>query len=68
MSTHYICFHGEIRKILTFLTEKSALSGTNIFGNMQAVKTQLIITSYLIWSYTVYKVICFCRDECVNRN
>ena len=26
MSTHNICFHGEIRKISTFLGEKSALS------------------------------------------
>ena len=31
MSTNNICFHGEIRKISKFLTEKSILSKAMIF-------------------------------------
>ena len=30
MSTHNICFHGEIRKILKLLIEKSTFSGVMI--------------------------------------
>ena len=36
MSTHNVCFHGEIRKISIFLVVKSALSRGMVISNRNA--------------------------------